>query len=117
MQLEMKRYYIIFFILYIYVLVIYLIPAKLNLEIIRLKFVGPIVWTSLIILYYLLPIFFVIILIVDILKKRYSVAIRNLLIVLVLFLFSVVVKNNISTQHQKINKTETPAAPPRKSEY
>lgn len=82
MQLRVNKYNI-FYTLYIYFLVIFiLLPTKYN----GIPFgAHPIIALSIYALVVLLPVMLIIIIILDVIKKRFKIAIKNILIVIALF--------------------------------
>ncbi len=112
MKIKFNRYSI-FFGLYIYFLAVFiLLPSKYNGLIFGAH---PIIALSIIILFYLLPIFFLIILVLDVIRKRYKMILKNIIIVALLFLGSYGLRKyilDIYVYDSYIESTELPIALP-----
>ncbi len=114
MQLKINRY-IIFYTFYVYFLIITILPTKYN----GIPFgAHPIIALSIIFLFYLLPVFFLIIIVLDLINKRFKIAIKNILIVVTLFFLTwglkkyildtyVYIKSNTSGQIEAVPPMKT----------
>ena len=112
MQLKINRYSV-FYGLYIYFLImITFFPRYINPV-----FGGgsAIFAVSIIILFYLLPIIFLIIVILDLINKRFKIVLKNVLRVIILFLFTWFLKKQVLDVYvypKPDTSKEIPASPP-----
>lgn len=113
MRLKINKY-IIFYTLYIYLLIITILPIKYN----GIPFgAHPIIALSIYVLVVLLPIFLLIILILDLINKRFKIVIKNILIIAVLFFLTWGLKKHILDVYlysKPDTSNEIPAEPPMK---
>ncbi len=74
----------------------------------------PVIALSIIVLFYLLPVFFLVILVLDIVLKRYRPAVKNILVAVLLFIGCYCVRNFILEPYiyDQSEESHLPAAMP-----
>ena len=111
MQLKINRYSI-FYTLYIYFLIITILPTKYN----GIPFgAHPIIALSIYTLIILLPIQLLLILVLEIINKRFKVVFKNILIIIAIFAFTWFFKTqilDIYVYSKPHTSKEVPAEPP-----